>query len=436
MKIFDIAIKDLTRSLRSMTGLAFMFVIPLLMTGMFYFMFGNIAQNGEFNLPRIKVAIANLDEGGPNLHLRGKNIPGNLEANTLGELVVKVLQSDDLADLIDPTLVPDAGAARTAVDNQQAQVAVIIPADFSRQFADLNGDAVIEFYQDPTLTIGPGIVKSLLSQFMDGMAGVNIAADIAQEQYDQDPARVGVVIQQYLALSMTSNTTSQDNDLAKSMLDVSAPAQASKKEQSTNLLLKIIGPIMGGMAIFYAFYTGTASAESILREEEERTLPRLFTTPTSQATILGGKLLSVFLTVAVQMVVLILVSRLLFGIDWGAVQSVALMTVGVVFTASSLGIFINSFLKNTKQGGVIFGGVLTVSGMVGMIRVFVMDSSDAPSLGHTVSLLVPQGWAVRGMLQAMAGEPVSAVLINTLVMLAWGAVFFLIGVWRFNRRYA
>ncbi len=32
--------------------------------------------------------------------------------------------------------------------------------------------------------------------------------------------------------------------------------------------------------IFYAFFTGTSTAQSILKEEEERTLPRLFTTPT------------------------------------------------------------------------------------------------------------------------------------------------------------
>ena len=40
MKILDIALKDMTRSFRSMFALIFMFGIPLLMTGMFYFMFG------------------------------------------------------------------------------------------------------------------------------------------------------------------------------------------------------------------------------------------------------------------------------------------------------------------------------------------------------------------------------------------------------------
>jgi ABC-type multidrug transport system permease subunit len=112
------------------------------------------------------------------------------------------------------------------------------------------------------------------------------------------------------------------------------------------------------------------------------------------------------------------------------------MVTGTVLTASSFGIFVNSLLKDAKQGGVVFGGVLTLTGMIGMISIFAMSSPTAARLGDTVSLLVPQGWAVRGLLQAMNGLAVTDVLLTTLVMLAWSATFFVIGVWRFKRRYA
>jgi ABC-2 type transport system permease protein len=210
----------------------------------------------------------------------------------------------------------------------------------------------------------------------------------------------------------------------------------SKEEETQNILLNIVGPIMGGMMVFYAFYTGASTAQSILREEEERTLPRLFTTPTSQATILSGKLLSVFLTVCVQVVVLLIAAHLLFGIQWGDFLPVSLMAAGIIVSASSFGVFINSFLKSTKQGGVLFGGVLTVTGMLGMIRIFAMGSPAAARMSETVSLLVPQGWAVRGLMQAMGVEPISNVLTTLLASLVWSVVFFVVGVWRFNRRYA
>ena len=172
-----------------------------------------------------------------------------------------------------------------------------------------------------------------------------------------------------------------------------------------------------------------------MKEEEERTLPRLFTTPTPQAAILSGKFLAVFLTVLTQVIVLIVAARLIFGIRWGAFLPAALTALGLVCAASSFGIFVNSLLKSTKQGGVVFGGVLTLTGMLGMISIFAVNSRNAAQLADTVSLLVPQGWAVRGLLQAMNGAPVGEAALTALALLAWSAAFFAVGVWRFNRRY-
>ncbi len=434
MKSIDIALNDLSRSFRSIFAVVFMFGIPLLVTGMFYFMFGNVADNGGFNLPKTKVIIANMDQGGPKFRVNPRNIPGGRQAKTMGDLVVNILESDEMKDLIQVSFAADAQAARDAVDNQRAQVALIIPDDFSEQFADLDkGKAVIEFYQDPTLTIGPAIMKSIMNRFLQGMSGVKIAVDVFTDEADtSEYAKTGLVVQRYLDESLALS-----DNLEGDLLDVRAPSSLpkSKSEEKQNVLLSIIGPIMGGMMVFYAFYTGASTAQSILKEEEEHTLPRLFTTPTPQATILTGKLLSVFLTVFTQVTVLLIAAHLIFKIQWGALLSVSLVAIGIIFSASSFGIFVNSFLKNTKQAGVLFGGVLTVTGMVGMIRIFAMSASGGIGLVELVSLLVPQGWAIRGLLQSMNGEPIGAVIVTALVLFAWSAVFFTGGVLRFNRRY-
>jgi ABC-2 type transport system permease protein len=433
MKAIDIALKDLNRSFRSAFAVIFMFGVPLLVTGMFYFMFGNIAQSGGFELPKTKVVIANMDAGGPKFQVNPRNIPGGRKAETMGELIVGILESDDLQDLIEITNAESPDAARTAVDNQQAQVAIIIPADFSEQFADVrDGRAVIEFYQDPTLSIGPAIMRSILNRFLDSMAGVSIAINVFMDEASPaDQAFTLQVVQRYMHESLALN----ENPEAE-LLDVRAPAGAkTTEEEGKNVLLTMVGSIMGGMMVFYAFFTGTSTAQSILKEEEELTLPRLFTTPTTQATILTGKLLSVFVTVAVQVIVLLIVARLIFGIHWGALSSVAVTALGIIFSAASFGVLVNSFLKTTKQAGVLFGGVLTVTGMLGMIGIFAMGAPGAAKLSDTVSLLVPQGWAIRGLMQSMNGEPLSAVLLSVLVMFVWSAAFFTIGVLRFNRRY-
>jgi len=435
MKALDIALKDMLRSFRSLFAIIFMFVVPLLVTGMFYFMFGNMAENGEFNLPRTKVIIANMDEGGPKFQVNPKNIPGGKRADSMGELVVSIMESDNMAELIELSFAPNPAAARAAVDAQDAQVALIIPENFSKEFADVYGEAAIEFYQDPTLTIGPDIIHTIMNRFMDGMSGVKIVVKLfLDDAQPEEYILTGQVVNEYLQVSLA-----EEDDVETELLDVRLPTTLDADqaaEQSENILLSILAPIMGGMMIFYAFFTGASTAQSILKEEEERTLPRLFTTPTSQTTILSGKLLSVFLTVLVQVTVLLIAARLIFSINWGDALSVILMALGIVFSASSFGIFLNSFLKDTKQGGVIFGGVLTVTGMLGMIRIFAMNSPTAAELGNSVSLLVPQGWAVRALMQTMNAEPLSSLLVTTLALLAWSVVLFVIGVWRFNRRYA
>jgi len=427
MKILDIALKDLTRSSRSVFAVLFMFGVPLLVTGMFYVMFGGMADSDSgISLPKTNVVIANLDAGGSGFKAAMSQFPADADIQSMGDMVVYVLEQDDLADLMAVTLVDSAEAAQAEVDSQAAGVAVIIPADFSARFSSLDGQAVLEVYQDPTLTLGPAIVRSVLNQFMDGLSGAKIAVNVAVTQTgSSDPAFIGQVVEAYLT------TASLTRDPA-ALLEVRSPAAVETEE--VPLLVRIIGPIMGGMMIFYAFYTATASAETLLQEDEIGTLPRLFTTPTSQATILGGKLLAVLLTVTIQVVVLLSLGALIFRIHWGSLTSIVLFSVGTVLIASAFGVFVNSLMKSTKQGGIIFGGVLTFSGMIGMMPIFLFNNPSA-AIG-SISLLVPQGWAVRGLFQSMQGAVTGDLFLTLLVMLAWAVVLFGIGVWRFQKRYA
>ena len=79
-----------------------MFGVPLLMTGMFYFMFGSIANDDSgFNLPRTKVVIANLDQGSEQIQAGLAQSSQELPASTLGDTVVQILQNEEFAKLLD-----------------------------------------------------------------------------------------------------------------------------------------------------------------------------------------------------------------------------------------------------------------------------------------------------------------------------------------------
>ena len=428
MKILDIAFKDMTRSFRSAFALIFMFGVPLLLTGMFYFMFGGAAKSDQgFSVPVTRVVVANLDQGSPSLNLANSGLPGSTSAHSLGDMVVATLQDKSFNQLMQISTVLSAEAARAQVDSQKAGVAIIIPADFSRQFSALNGHATLQLYKDPTLTLGPGIVQSVISQFMDSLSGTRVAVEVVTRQSgSSDPALIGQVVKQYVAAIPSG-------DQSAALFDLHAPA-ASKPAAST--LSLIVSFIMGGMTIFYAFFTGTSTAQSILREDEDGTLPRLFTTPTSQATVLGGKFLAVGLTVLVQMTVLLILGRLIFAIQWGSLLPLALVTLATVLAAATFGIFVMSLLKSTHQAGTVLGGVLTVTGMLGMVKIFTMGSGASPAWADIASMFVPQGWAVRGLSQVMNAASINDILLTCLALLGMSVVFFLIGVLRFQKRYA
>jgi len=173
-----------------------------------------------------------------------------------------------------------------------------------------------------------------------------------------------------------------------------------------------------------------------LQEEEDDTLPRLFTTPTPLSTILGGKFVAVFALVIFQVIVLMAFSSLIFKTEWGALGPLSMAIVGLVVLAASFGIFIMSWLKDTKQAGIVIGGVMTVLGMVGISSVFTANVPGAEGgITEILPLFVPQGWAMRAWRIVIDGGTVGDVLLPFAVMLALSAIFFTIGVLRFRKRF-
>jgi ABC-2 type transport system permease protein len=425
MKILDIAFKDLLRSFRSVFVLVFAFILPLLTIAIFYFAFGGMgSDDGGFNLPTTKVQIVNLDQPAPQ--------SGGFVA---GDALVEAMQDEAYAGLFQVTEAGSPEEARAAVDNQEAGVAIIIPADLTAATFNLAGQGSIEIYQDPTLNTGPSIVTGFVGQLVDNFDGSKIAADVAYEQLAEQGATVddAALIDIASQYADWAQIPSRDTSV---LFDTALPEGA---QTETNTVAQMLSTLMAGMMVFYAFFTGASSSQSILKEEEEGTLARLFTTPTRQSTILEGKFIAIFATLVIQIAVLILLSVTIFGIDWGKTLPVVLVALGLIVLAASFGIFVTSWLKGTKQAGAVYGGVLNIVGWVGISRMFLAlvpgTESFAP-IGNAVSLISPYGWALWSWQETLAGGGVGDVIPIVAVMLAMSAAFFSIGVLKFRKRFA
>jgi ABC-2 type transport system permease protein len=174
---------------------------------------------------------------------------------------------------------------------------------------------------------------------------------------------------------------------------------------------------------------------SILREDEEGTLARLFATPTGRTNILAGKFLAVFLTVILQGVVLMTAGHYAFGIIWGGTVSVALALAGQVVAASGLGVLLISFVKNTKQGGPVLGGGLTTLGMLGGLFTANIPGG-MPAAFAMLGNFTPQGWVLKAWKLSLAGSAPLDLLLPFAVILAMGVAMFAVGAMMFKRRYS
>jgi ABC-2 type transport system permease protein len=436
-KELTIARKDMTQSFRSLFAIMFMFVIPILMTGMFSLMFGSSdgEENEGFVLPITRVIVVNLDSGSFEIPGEANNNATGSDMNSIGQMLTVMLKSEGFADLMAVTQLENEAAAKTAVDNQEADVTIILPANLTATYLDSTGTAALEIYQDPTLTIGPAIIKGIVNQFLDGFAGSKITMAVTLEQLETagvslDEAQIQAVVGQYLTTLQIENG-SQPTQATN--LDIQAPKteEAETPSESSNLM----ATMMAGMSIFYIFFTGASGIQSILTEEEKGTLPRLFTTPNSTATILRGKFLSVALVIIVQITVLLTFGYLVFKIDWGDLLAVILMSGATTLAATAFGVFLISWMKSSRQAGFMIGGLGTIFGMAGMMPTFTMAMPNPPAFIRTISLFTPHGWAADGFNATMQGGALPDILPNALALLGWTAILFSIGVIKFRKRY-
>jgi len=431
MKVLDIALKDLVRSFRSLFAVGMMVVAPLLLTGLIYFAFGGMGGK-QPDMLAIRVGLVNLDAP-----------PADAPFN-LGQNIVEMFTDESVADWLVATHYPDEVAARTAVDRQEIGAAVFIPEGLTAAIlsGERDPDTTIVIVQDPTLTIGPQVARDMITSLLDGFTGGSIALQVIQERGARlepgDPLpdrlapawQVATLIDKYQTWYVDfQRALFHEPDRAALRMVV-----PSAGEGGAAPMQQILSMTMVGQMIFFAFYTGAYSMMSILQEQEEGTLARLFTTPTERTLILAGKFLAVFLTVIGQGVALMVFGRLAFGVVWGRPVSVALAVVGQVVAAAGLGVMLISLTRTTRQAGAVLGGGLTAFGMLGGL--FTVGIQGMPALFDTLSVFTPQGWVLKSWKVAIAGGAPAELLLPFVVSVLIGGAMFAIGAVLFRRRFA
>ena len=171
----------------------------------------------------------------------------------------------------------------------------------------------------------------------------------------------------------------------------------------------------------------------LLDEREWGTLERLRAMPLSLAHVLIAKLLSRFVVGVVQMGVLLAFGRVAFGISLGPQPwALLLPVVGIVFAGTAFGLVVAGVASSREA-------VLPVGSMVIVTMAAVggcwWPIDLEPRWMRTVALAFPTTWAMEAFNDLMIRQrSVAAAVRPTLVMLAYGTGYLLLGITLYRRR--
>lgn len=169
----------------------------------------------------------------------------------------------------------------------------------------------------------------------------------------------------------------------------------------------------------------------LILEKEQGMLRRQLSLPVTRGTVVAGKIVGRLTIAAVQIVLLLSVARLVFGLSLGTSPAgLLLLTSSYALAVACLSILLGAVFASTEQAS-----------MVGWIASMVMaglggcwwPSEVMPEWLRTAAHVFPTAWAMDGFHALISfGRGIEGVWIPSLALLGFGAVFGLLGA-RFLR---
>jgi ABC-2 type transport system permease protein len=413
LKTLLIGIKDLKLVFRDRAALIFMLLAPFLLTIGMGFVTGRFS-GGSSGLSDIPVFIVNLDK------------------EQLGDALADVFSSEELADLMEPTVSSDPEAARRLIDDDEAAAAIIIPEGFTRSIIPTDGTAFdanfvppepvkIEVYTNPSRPTSAGVVKAIVDEF------------ISRVEEGRTSGMTSIVQLMSSGLLNPQNAASEARDLFQNIDESQTTAITLKRNTkgAEAIEFDILAYMAPGMALLFLMYTVSYGGRSILAERSQGTLPRILVSPTNTSQILGGKVLGIFLTGVAQVGILILASSMFFGVKWGDTLGVVILILAAVFGATGWGMLITAMARTPAQVGSIGTAMMLIFGILGGSFI---NLEQMPPLVRTLSKITPNAWGLDGFTTLGLGGTLTNLMEPITALLIMGGVLFGIAVVLFNRQ--
>lgn len=385
--------KDFRQTYRDKLSFLFTFILPLIFTAFFGFLFGG---TGTSTLPVAFVS------GKP--------------ADTATEELQRLLQESGVVTLI---MYEDTEEAERAVASNRVAAAIVVPAGFAPA---VNSDSHADVVLVRNLGSAPGqTVEQTVRQSLRRLVGARLAALTAYRSlFEQDSPR--------------EDGESWNAALLAAKVSLGNPPLIRLVENSgarANEIPRGFDHASPGMLVNWILFGLLGASITLVLERQNGALRRLLTTQVTRWHIIAGKCGAMMALTIVQQIVLIAVGQFAFGVDYLRSPAALVLTmITVSLLSAGLGLMLAATLKT--EGAVIAATVLTsmlLAALGGAWFPLEVTGHTFAAVGH----ISPAAWvldAFRGII--LKGWGIGQVVPKLAPAWGYACAFLGIAIWRFR----
>jgi ABC-2 type transport system permease protein len=396
MKMFDLALKDLSQILRDWRSFLFLVAMPIVFTlfmGFAYNPGGSQDENSDTRLPLAMVSESD---------------------SRLSEMLLERLEASDAVRVVSL----DQAEALESFQKGDVAGVLVVPADFGGQAGD--GQAPqLKLIAQANSSEGQSLYQLLripVSQLMSSVEVAKMSAEINQNPAEFAPA---------LELAWAKWDENSRLELVRTELAVAKDNGQWYGDNPYN-------QASPGIIVQFAIFGLVASAQILVQERKTRTLQRLMTTAMRPWEMVAGHLLAMFALTFLQTALLVIFGQLALGVDYlREPLGTLLVSAALGLWVAAMGLLIGTLAKSDDQ--------VILYSLVAMFLFSALGGTWFPLEGAggayaALGRLMPSAWAMTGLQNILIrGLDTASTLLPTGVLLAYALGFFLLAVWRFKK---
>ncbi|GAB6055558.1 ABC transporter permease [Methanobacterium movens] len=351
-----------------------------------------------------------------------ENIPVVLVEQSEGPVTEQTMQAIENMSLYDvKAVMNDPDKAREMVENGEAKAAIVLPPDYE-DLQNISPKDVVLYVDSSDQMASQAIIPATQGLFNRISSELGIKR---MEMMGMGTARGGI------GVNSTPVNPNQAPGLSTSLQNVfySINFQIDKLYGDIDYIDFLVPAVLAMTVMFSCMF---GMGESIAGERERGELARLFMTPTSVSTVVGGKIMSKLIIETGRALILIIAAIILFGIVIKGGMGLTLL------------LLVLSALCFVGFGIMISARVGTQEDYMQMVMPFTMPMmfvsgvfyplETMPWIFQQIAYLVPLTYANNALRSVMLkGAGIGDIWLEVLVLVGFTALFFALGVTKFNR---